>query len=360
VIEEDEDEDEDEEEDEAPTWKPTRRSLLGVAAGAGVVLVGVAVAVWVVYHSFKIGFASGQDRVFALHEGTVYGVDFAPDGQRAVSGGGDRRILVFDLETGTVERRLEGFPDTVNAIAWSSVEDVILTGGKDRLGVPNKSVKLWDINPNRPSRQLSLIGPTAAVTSVAFSPGGKLALTGGGGQKRPDLRLWDVASGQQLAELTGHTDLIFRVAAGPGGKGASCGFDRTLRIWDLNGRKELHCIELPDRALCLAFSPDGALLASGGEDKIIRLWDLSNYQEAYQLTGHRADVLGVAFTPDGRRLVSASGDRSVRVWDLETRREVRKYDGHSDIVINVAVSRDGTRALSCSQDRTVRLWTLPR
>ncbi|WP_416211311.1 WD40 repeat domain-containing protein, partial [Frankia sp. Cas3] len=89
------------------------------------------------------------------------------------------------------------------------------------------------------------------------------------------VRLWDVASGRQLAELTGHTDEVSAVG----------------------------------------FSPDGTRLASAGFDGTVRLWDVASGRQLAELTGHTGGVQAVGFSPDGTRLASAGSDGTVRLWD---------------------------------------------
>ncbi|MFF5758474.1 WD40 repeat domain-containing protein [Streptomyces longwoodensis] len=69
----------------------------------------------------------------------------------------------------------------------------------------------------------------------------------------------------------------------------------------------------------IAFSPEGRLLASSGSDRTVRLWDVPGRRPWATLTGHTNAVWGVAFAPDGRTVASSSNDGTVRLWDLDVR-----------------------------------------
>ena len=66
--------------------------------------------------------------------------------------------------------------------------------------------------------------------AVAFSPDGRrLASASDDGT----VRLWDPATGAELAALTGHTGQVTAVAFSPDGRRlASAGWDGTVRLWD--------------------------------------------------------------------------------------------------------------------------------
>ena len=91
-----------------------------------------------------------------------------------------------------------------------------------------------------------------------------------------------------------------------------------IRIWDLATGQEVHTLAGHAAEVHgLAFSPDGRRLASSGSDRTVRIWDPSFGQGVLVLRGHSGPVRGVAFSPDGARIASASSDRTVKIWEAE-------------------------------------------
>jgi WD40 repeat protein len=56
---------------------------------------------------------------------------------------------------------------------------------------------------------------------------------------------------------------------------------------------------------------------TGGFDRTIRIWDLERGEQRFVLRGHRAPVQAVCFSPDGRRLASGARDGQIRVWESD-------------------------------------------
>jgi WD40 repeat protein len=272
-------------------------------------------------------------------------VAFSPDGRTIatedVSTAKSGRIALLDAATGQTKRTLSGGPEVrAFGLDFSPDGQRLVSGG------PDKNVILWDVAAGRAVHTLS--GHTNVVEGVAFSPDGKLIASASG-----ETKIWDAATRQERHNFPVAT---FRVAFSPDSRRlAGAGQDGKIRIWDVSSGKELlsfgnHVLGNVPGASAVAFSPDGQRLATAGIDRVIKLWDAATGRELLHVRGHGGLVEQVAFSPDGRRLVSGGSDQTMRLWDTATGQELLTFRGHSNTVSGVAFSKDGRRMASAGSE----------
>jgi hypothetical protein len=293
----------------------------------------------------------GPLRRFDGHTAPIESVAFARDGRHVVSGGADKTVRVWDVETGQEQRRFEGHRRWVLGVDGAPDGRQVLSAGWDR------TVRLWNVETGWEARRFE--GHRGRVLAAAFSRDGRRVLSAGADRA---VRLWEVDGGRELHGFVGPGDLAWSAATlcADGRLALSGSADGAVRLWDVSNGKQLRVFEGHARpVLSLALSADGRRALSGGWDRAMRLWDVETGKEIRRLEGHTEWVWSAAFAPDGRRALSGGADGTVRLWDVATGKELLRFEGHTKPVHSVAFAPDGRCALSGGADHTVRLWGLP-
>src|SRR4029077_20321461 len=136
----------------------------------------------------------------------IHAVAFAPDGKQALSCGGDKVILLWDTDKGTLSRRLAGHTAAVSGAAFAPDSARIASCGWDG------TIRVWDL---KTGGQDAVRADREMVHGIAWSPDGKRLLSAG---EDGTVRLWDVATAAELVRLEGHNKKVRGVAFSADGR----------------------------------------------------------------------------------------------------------------------------------------------
>jgi WD40 repeat protein len=294
----------------------------------------------------------GQDHepvstLFRKHNGPVKALAFSKDGRWVATGGEDKRICLWDVQTGELVGAIE------NQAAVRALE---FTGKGEMLAACGRDIRLID-RTGRLIRTFS--GYTTDIWSIGYHEGTK-RITAGSYAK--SIRVWDVETGKPTITLEGHEKSCLPVSYNRSGdRIASGSLDMSLRLWDAVSGNQQHKMELhSENIFAVCFHPSGKYVASASADKTIRLWRVDDGQILRTYSGHSGAVLGIQFSPEGNHLISCSADRTLILWETATARKLYLFTGHTDRINAVRFSPDGTSFASVSDDQTLRIWPLEK
>ncbi len=112
---------------------------------------------------------TGLVRRLEGHEDWVRAVALTADGTRAVSGGDDGTLRLWDLERGAEMRRLEGHEGVVRAVAVTADGRRAVSGGHDG------TLRLWDLERGV---EIAAFSADNAILCSAMEPGGQGVVVG--------------------------------------------------------------------------------------------------------------------------------------------------------------------------------------
>jgi WD40 repeat protein len=292
-------------------------------------------------------------RRFTGHEQEPHALAVSPDGRRFVSSAvNEGDAYVWEVKTGKLLSRLKGHrlgANGVNGVAWSADGERILTAGHDR------KLILWDATTYK---IVKTIDTGEAQYAADFTPDGKKAVSCGGGSE--SVHVWDLKRGEPVATFRESGGSGLTVAVLPGGKQAAVtGPSGKVYLLDIATGKRVRTMDggVPSSCFHVAASPAGRLLAGCGYDKSIRLWDTATGKLVKELVSKDSRVRWVEFSRDGKRLISAGDGTTATIWDVASG-EVVQTLAHEKVVTCAAFLPEGTHAVTGSHDKNLRLWKI--
>lgn len=260
---------------------------------------------------------------FAAHRKAVTAGAFLPNGQEFVTGSLDGTLKVWETAaarkhfdtlnatggkgnppTPTPLQTIQAHPAGMTTLTVSADTAYFLTGGQDG------TVKVWEAKTGKAVRMINAAHP-GGVKTVLYRPDSDELLTAGADKT---VKVWDGKKGTLVRKSEALKTAINGIAVSADGKKVAVASGEAkkrglIRVLDAGTLKEDFVLEAPDDVVtCVVFHPKTAHLGSGGADKTIRIWDLDEKKELSSAE-NAEPVRGVAITPDGNRFAAVSATR---------------------------------------------------
>lgn len=295
----------------------------------------------------------------------VRAVAISPD-KALIAVGRGNQLHLFEAKKGDYVRSLtdpdlktpQGKP--ANAANVSLVESMAFAPDGKSLAVGSfGEVVIWDVATGTIRRRLT--GFVDRVVTLSYSPFGLRLATGGGAPTEDgEVRVFNAATGAQLADIKpSHSDTVFGVAFSPDGTLlATAGADKFVKVFEVPSGKLAKSFEgHTNHVLDVGWSANGKLLASAGADNLVKIWDYEKGEKARDIRNHDKQITRLAFVPRTPTFLTTAGDGIVRTWNVESGGTGRTFGDAKGTLDAVAASADGLLVAAGGEEGIVRLYT---
>ncbi|KAF9932023.1 hypothetical protein FBU30_009087 [Linnemannia zychae] len=332
-------------------------------------------------------------RTLQGHFGGVWALEFVkgigPTGEKMVASGGcDRELRVWDMNTGKCRLVMPGHTGTIRCLKIHQLPVVGINLNKSNSdttqdctvnrkynedyyshddGVSRNKRRMYHHQQQHHHQQYHPQRPYLAIT----------------GSRDATLRVWDLQTGENKFVLQGHRDSV-RCIEAYGDRLVSGSYDCTARVWSLvtgecllilqghfqqiysiafngeyiiTGSLDSTCrLWSPVTGACLAtlqghtqlvgqLQLSGDSLMTGGGDGYMYLWNLRTFECQYRVQAHDQSVTSLCFDP--KRIVTGGNDGAVKLWDRQTGKFIRLLTKTDAAIWRVAICEE--RVVICMQ-----------
>lgn len=218
------------------------------------------------------------------------------------------------------------------------------------------------------------------LTNVDFNRTGDKCITGSYDRT---CRIFNAETGDELAVLKGHENVVFSVAFNHPkcDKIVTGSFDKTAKIWNASSgsiqqtfyghtleivsaefnknsdmvnyyylnvkkKKKLNCMHF-FKKICTSSMDNSAIL-----------WNIETAQEINSFRSHTAEVISCRFNGLGTMLITGSFDEKAMVWDVRQKDPISILKGHDAEISNCIWNASYNQIATSSLDATAKIWDL--
>lgn len=210
----------------------------------------------------NVGEDTYRERRICKLDDTIQGACFRPDGRLVAVGSTDGPIMVIDVSTKVVLRKLEGHRAPVKSLVF----------------LPNL-VQLVSTSDDR------------------------------------TIRIWDIPTGREVRCISHNSDFV-RSCSALEERFATGSYDHTVSIWCPDSPTPCATFDHGDPVEAVCLFPNGKLVASAGCSSV-KIWRIDDGILLREITMHHKTISCMHISKDSKYLITGSLDQSVKILRLD-------------------------------------------
>ncbi|MBK8900504.1 MAG: serine/threonine protein kinase [Anaerolineaceae bacterium] len=307
--------------------------------------------VWLDDETVATGSEDGRLRLCSINERTpqlTFGRQaavgqlfwLAESGQLLSLGGRDGTVVLWNRADGSAVGVLNRYTQyaLASSVTWSPDSTRLAVGTNEG------TILVWDVAAQAVLAVLG--GHEGGVGMVAWSPDG--ALIASNGRTEAGVRVWEAETGRLVQSFSGHGGTVTAVSWSPDGTVvASSSHDMTLRLWDVASGEQIRPFPVNSlgQVLFVARSPNGEEMVATGQTGLVQLRPPDHLRLSVTLNWHDALVTAAAWRGDSGAFATGDNTGRILLWSFPT-----TADDVPVLDWNVQVS---VRSLAFSADDTI-------
>jgi WD40 repeat protein len=295
------------------------------------------------------------------HSGCVYAMDKGFSEKTIFTGGSDRYIALWNIETLQAEKFSAALPAAIYAICHIPEKNILLAG------TTTGAIHILDLDKKEEIKILQHHrGP---VFDIQYSLKTNCFYTVGGDGNFSVCSL-DTLSLLKMKNLSydkarsiAFNDATSEIAVALG--------DSNVLIFDLltlEYKNDFVAHQLGKKivgANIVRYSPDGKFLLTGGRDAHLNIWSVENYELIKSIPAHNWAIYDIVFSPDTTLFATASRDKTVKIWDAKTYQILKRitklnFEAHTHSVNKLIWSTYRNYLVSVGDDKMVMIREVNR
>lgn len=228
-----------------------------------------------------------------------------------VIGSWDNNLVFYDVEFGKVIDTLLGHEDAVSCLAYSSKNNVIISGSWDC------TVKIWRSYTSGTKIRVAeclvaQLDHECKVNCINLSRDETLLVSG---TEDGEIFLWDMETYNLQFNVKGHSGKVNALTFEPESNNIiSCGVDKVLSVLDFRTGTQICSKILEVEALSLTWLNSLLLIGDGWGD--VSFWD-PKFNWISKFNCHNGPVTSIVVTIDNKKVITGGKDRKIIVWDID-------------------------------------------
>jgi WD40 repeat protein len=295
------------------------------------------------------------------HSGCVYAMDKGFSEKTIFTGGSDRYIALWNIETLQAEKFSAALPAAIYAICHIPEKNILLAG------TTTGAIHILDLDKKEEIKILQHHrGP---VFDIQYSLKTNCFYTVGGDGNFAVCSL-DTLSLLKMKNLSydkarsiAFNDATSEIAVALGDSNVLI-FD--LLTWEYKNDFVAH--QLGKKivgANIVRYSPDGKFLLTGGRDAHLNIWSVENYELIKSIPAHNWAIYDIVFSPDTTLFATASRDKTVKIWHAKTYQILKRitklnFEAHTHSVNKLIWSTYRNYLVSVGDDKMVMIREVNR